>query len=842
MKLSELKQGEKASIVRVSGHGGFRKRIIEMGFVKGKVVQALQEAPLHDPVKYKVMGYEISLRRSEAELIEVVSEEEALRTLQKSEDVNSIVEEDFRRLALKKRKEITVALVGNPNCGKTTLFNVASGSKEHVGNYGGVTVDAKEGKFTQDGYTFRIVDLPGTYSLSAYSPEEKYVRKFLTEEMPDVVINVVDATNLERNFYLTTQLIDMHQHTIVALNMYDEFQKSGDRLDYKLLGNMLGVPFVPIIAKTGFGVIQLFRKVIKAYESSHIVGEEGMLIPHVKDDEILDEFLHEQNIAHKHDEKKSSRDLINKNSSAVYNLSRHVHINHGKVLEESIKRLRDYIFEKNHHLRSRYSFRYIAIKLLEKDAEMEALIRREENADKILKLRDEEQKKLHSILNVDAETAISDAKYGFIAGALKETYKENAKKTQNTLTAKLDNVLISKVWGYPIFILFMYIMFQATFSLGEYPMSWIESGVAYLSGLLGGKMADGPLKDLLIDGVLGGVGGVIVFLPNILILYFFISLMEDTGYMARAAFIMDKLMHKMGLHGKSFIPLIMGFGCNVPAIMATRTIENRTSRIITILINPLMSCSARLPVYLLLAGTFFPNHAGLVLFGIYATGIILAVLIARIFKKFLFRQDEVPFVMELPPYRFPTGKAIWSHTWDKGWQYLKKMGTIILLGSIVIWFLGYYPRPNVEGELTAEQRTEQLENSYIGKIGHSIEPAIKPLGFDWKIGVSLLSGVAAKEIVVSTMGVIYSGDAEEETASLSQKLQADTWSDGSKVFTPAVALGLMLFVLIYFPCLATIVAIKNETGAWKWAFFAVGYSVVLAWIMAFLVRVVSMVI
>lgn len=842
MKLSELKQGEKASIVKVSGHGGFRKRIIEMGFVKGKVVQALQEAPLHDPVKYKVMGYEISLRRSEAELIEVVSEEEALRTLNENEKVDGIVEEDFRRLALKKRKEITVALVGNPNCGKTTLFNIASGSKEHVGNYGGVTVDAKEGKFKQDGYTFRIVDLPGTYSLSAYSPEERYVRKFLTEEMPDVVINVVDATNLERNLYLTTQLIDMHQHTIVALNMYDEFQKSGDKLDYKLLGNMLGVPFVPIIAKTGFGTIQLFRNVIKVYESSHIVSEEGMLISHVKDDEILDEFLHEQNIAHKHDEKKSSRDLINKNSSTVFNLSRHVHINHGKVLEMSIKRLRDFLYEQNHHLRSRYSFRYISIKLLENDSEMEALIQEEENASKIFKLRDEEQKKLHSILKADAETAISDAKYGFIAGALKETYKENAKKTQNTLTAKLDNVLISKVWGYPIFILFMYIMFQATFSLGEYPMSWIESGVAYLSSLLDGKMADGPLKDLLIDGVLGGVGGVIVFLPNILILYFFISLMEDTGYMARAAFIMDKLMHKMGLHGKSFIPLIMGFGCNVPAIMATRTIENRISRIITILINPLMSCSARLPVYLLLAGTFFPNHAGLVLFGIYATGIILAVLIARIFKKFLFRQDEVPFVMELPPYRFPTGKAIWSHTWDKGWQYLKKMGTIILLGSIVIWFLGYYPRPNVEGELTAEQRTEQLENSYIGKIGHAIEPAIKPLGFDWKIGVSLLSGVAAKEIVVSTMGVIYSGDAEEETASLSQKLQADTWSDGSKVFTPAVALGLMLFVLIYFPCLATIVAIKNETGAWKWALFAVGYSVALAWIMAFLVRIVSLVI
>ncbi len=840
MKLSELKQGEKASIVKVSGHGGFRKRIIEMGFVKGKLVQSLQEAPLSDPVKYKVMGYEISLRRSEAELIEVISEEEALLTLQSENGVDTIVEEDFRKLALKKRKEIIVALVGNPNCGKTTLFNIASGSKEHVGNYSGVTVDAKEGRFEQDGYKFRIVDLPGTYSISAYSPEEKYVRKYLAEEMPDVVINVVDSTNLERNLFLTTQLIDMHQHTIVALNMYDEFQKSGDKLDYKALGRMLGVPFVPIIAKTGFGVIQLFRNVIKVYESTHIVSDEGMLIHSVKDDPILDEYLHEQNIAHKHDVKKTPRDLINESLGGGFDMSRHIHVNHGKVLEQSIKRVRDFLFAQNHHLRSLYSFRYLSVKLLEKDEDIVELIQGEPNAKEILKIRDEELNRLRSILKIDIETAISDAKYGFIAGALKETYTENTKKSKSTLTSKLDQVLISKFWGYPIFILFMYIMFQATFSLGEYPMAWIESGVAALSNLLGENMSEGPLKALLIDGVLGGVGGVIVFLPNILILYFFISLMEDTGYMARAAFIMDKLMHKMGLHGKSFIPLIMGFGCNVPAIMSTRTIENRNSRIITILINPLMSCSARLPVYLLLAGTFFPKNAGLVLFGVYAAGIILAVLIARLFKKFLFRKDEVPFVMELPPFRFPTGKAIWNHTWDKGYQYLKKMGTIILVGSIVIWFLGYYPRPNVEGELTAQQHTEQLENSYIGKIGHAIEPAIKPLGFDWKIGVSLLSGIAAKEIVVSTLGVIYSGNAEEETATLSQKMEAATWADGSKVYSPAVALGFMLFVLIYFPCLATFVAIKNETGEWKWAFFAVGYSLVLAWIIAFLVRIGSL--
>lgn len=839
MKLSDLKKGEKASIVKVSGHGGFRKRIIEMGFVKGKVVQSLQEAPLNDPVKYRVMGYEVSLRKSEAGMIEVISEEEAHKTLYADNGAETLIEEEeVRKLALKKRKEITVALVGNPNCGKTTLFNIASGSKEHVGNYSGVTVDAKEGYFVQDGYRFRIVDLPGTYSISAYSPEEKYVRDYISAEAPDVVVNVVDASNLERNLYLTTQLIDMHQHTIVALNMYDELQKSGDKLDYKLLGKKLGIPFVPMIAKTGFGVIQLFRSVIKMYESTHIISDEGFLIHSIKDDKLLDEYHHEVKIEHKHDVKKTAADLLMKNSENGNVQSKHIHINYGPEIEASIKRLRNVLVVEYHHLQTQYSFRYLSINLLENDKEISGLISAEPNGNKVLKIRDEEVARLQKTLNNDVETAISDSKYAFISGVLGESFTENKKRPRNPHTTKIDKILLSRFWGYPIFIFFMYLMFQATFSLGEYPMRWIESGVAWLSELVAGNMGEGPLKSLIVDGILGGVGGVIVFLPNILILYFFISLMEDTGYMARAAFIMDKLMSKMGLHGKSFIPLIMGFGCNVPAIMSTRTIENRNSRIITILINPLMSCSARLPVYLLLAGTFFPKNAGLVLFGVYATGIILAILIARLFKKFLFRKDEVPFVMELPPYRVPTGKSIWNHTWDKGYQYLKKMGTIILVGSIVIWFLGYYPRPKTE-VVTAEQHTEQLENSYIGKIGHAIEPAIKPLGFDWKIGVSLLSGIAAKEIVVSTLGVIYSGNAEESTTSLSSKLESATWSDGNKVYSPAVALGFMLFVLIYFPCLATFVAIKNETGEWKWAFFAVAYSLVLAWFIAYSVRVIS---
>lgn len=840
MKLSELKKGEKASIVKVMGHGGFRKRIIEMGFVKGKIVESLLEAPLNDPVKYRVMGYEVSLRRKETELIEVISEDEVLQTLQSENNIDTFEEEEeiVRRLALKKRKEITVALVGNPNCGKTTLFNNASGSKEHVGNYSGVTVDAKAGYFEQDGYKFKIVDLPGTYSISAYSPEEKYIRKFLTTETPDVVINVVDATNLERNLYLTSQLIDMHLHTIVALNMYDEFKNSGDKLDYKEMGNLLGMPFVPVIAKTGFGIIQLFRNVIKLYESTHIVGKEGVLIDQAKDDKLLDEYFHEHKIPHKHDIKKTASDLLESKKEQGTAQSKHIHINYGQVLEKSIKRLRDLLVNENHHLQTRFSFRYLSIKLLENDVELVEEIRNEHNGAIVLSVRDEEAKRIESELKTDVETAFSDAKYRFIGGILHNTYKENTKKNKNTLTVQVDKILIGKYWGFPIFILFMYLMFQGTFTLGDYPMQWIENGVVWLSDFLSQKMNSGPLKDLLIDGVLGGVGGVIVFLPNIIILYLFISLMEDTGYMARAAFIMDKLMHKMGLHGKSFIPLIMGFGCNVPAIMATRTIESRSNRIVTILINPLMSCSARLPVYLLLAGTFFPRQAGLMLFVVYATGIILAVLIALIFKRFIFKKEETPFVMELPPYRFPTGKSIWIHTWDRAHQYLKKMGTIILLGSIIIWFLGYYPRDSYKSAemMSAEQKTEQLENSYIGQVGHFIEPVIKPLGFDWKIGVALLSGVAAKEIVVSSLGVIYSaeiGDGDD-TATLSSKMESSVWEDGSPVFTKPVAFGLMLFVLIYFPCIATFVAIKNETGEWKWAFFAVGYSLVLAWVMAFL--------
>ena len=831
MKLSELKTGEKASIVKVMGHGGFRKRIVEMGFVKGKVVKSILNAPLNDPIKYSIMGYEVSLRRSEAALIEIVSEDEALKSSLPEESLYGFVDDEIvRRIALKKSKHLTVALVGNPNCGKTTLFNFAAGGHEHVGNYSGVTVDAHEGNFDFQGYSFTLVDLPGTYSLSAYSPEEKYVRKYISEEKPDIIVNVVDSTNLERNLYLTTQLIDMNVRTIVALNMYDEFEQSGDNLDYKKLGKLLGIPFVPTVAKKRFGIDELFRTAIKLYEGSEVIDSEGVLIPSIKDDELLDDYLHNIEIHHQHDKSRHISDLVGRHK--VHETVRHIHINHGNEIEKSIQRLKITVGQ-NESLRDNYSTRFLAIKLLEKDTEIEEIISHLPNANDILTLRNNEVERIKTELKENAESAITDSKYGFISGALKETLIDGKKKYKHKRTARIDAIVTHKYWGYPIFLLFIFTMFQSTFILGQYPKDWIGNFVNILGNLIQNNMAEGPLRDLLVHGIIGGVGGVIVFLPNILILYFFISLMEDSGYMARAAFIMDKIMHKMGLHGKSFIPLIMGFGCNVPAIMATRTIENRNSRMITILINPLMSCSARLPVYLLLAGAFFPNHAGLVLFGIYMTGIALAVIIARLLKRFMFSKDETPFVMELPPYRVPTLKSMFSHTWEKGDQYLRKMGTIILIGSIIVWFLGYYPRPEKTGQLTATEQMAQQENSYIGHIGHFIEPAIAPLGFDWKMGVSLLSGVAAKEIVVSTLSVIYTGNGNEKVSSLSQRLQSEIKPNGDHSFTPVVAISMMLFVLIYFPCLATMVAIKNETNSWGWALFSTGYSLVLAWLMAF---------
>ena len=814
MRLSELRTGEKGVIVKVLGHGGFRKRIVEMGFIKGKTVEVILNAPLKDPIKYRLLGYEISLRRQEADMIEVVSEQEA-RTMQNpyhgsiTEDV-PVSESELVALAKGKRRTINVALVGNPNCGKTSLFNIASGAHEHVGNYSGVTVDAKEGFFDFQGYHFRIVDLPGTYSLSAYTPEELYVRKHIIEETPDVIINVADSSNLERNFYLTTQLIDMNVRMVIALNMYDELESSGNKLDYIKLSQLIGVPMIPTVCRRGEGIDQLFHVIIGIYEGGDFLSQKG---------EIRSEILEDLRDWHKtyvpdhefgsHKEEEDARPR---------GYMRHIHINHGPELERSIEEVKKAISQ-NEDIRHKYSTRFLSIKLLENDKEIENFISTLPNGKEIIAIRNKETLRIRKVMNEDSEQAITDAKYGFITGALKETFTDNHLEKEQT-TRVIDSIVTHRIWGYPIFFLFLYIMFEGTFVLGDYPMQGIEWLVDQLGNLIRNNMAEGPLKDLLIDGIIGGVGGVIVFLPNILILYFFISILEDSGYMARAAFIMDKIMHRMGLHGKSFIPLIMGFGCNVPAIMATRTIEDRKSRLITMLVNPLMSCSARLPIYLVMIGAFFPNCASFMLLCIYTAGILLAVIMARIFSKFLVKGEDSPFVMELPPYRMPTSKSIMRHTWEKGAQYLKKMGGIIMIASIIIWFLGYYPQHDAY-----ENVAEQQENSYIGQIGKAIEPVIKPLGFDWKVGIGLISGVGAKELVVSTLGVLYTNEGDVENVNLSNRIP----------ITPLVALAYMLFVLIYFPCIATFAAIKQESGSWKWAIFTAGYTTGLAWLVAFTV-------
>lgn len=786
MRLSDLNTGEKAVVVKVLGHGAFRKRIMEMGFVSGQTVTVLLNAPLKDPIKYKVMEYEVSLRRSEAHLVEVERESDIQSNVQDKQIPQTSESDDEKRALYNKSKTINIALVGNPNCGKTSLFNIASGAHEHVGNYSGVTVDAKEGYFTYKGYRINIYDLPGTYSLAAYSPEELYVRRYLKNETPDIIVNVVVASNLERNLYLTTELIDMDYRMVIALNMYDELEQSGGKLDYEQLGNMIGVPIVPTISRTGWGVSQLFDTIIDVYEG--------------------------------------------RNKSV-----RHVHVNLGPIIEPAVTRIKNKL-KSDPKCALQFSPRYLAIKLLEGDKEVKQILRSATHFDELEQMRDEEAKKIEKALNEDVESAIVNEKYGFISGALRETYQPGDREEAKT-TRIVDSLVTNKVIGFPIFLFLMWLMFEATFVLGAYPMEWIQSGVDWLSSFFSETLSPGPLKDLLVDGIIGGVGGVIVFLPNILILYLFISVMEDSGYMARAAFIMDKIMHKIGLHGKSFIPLVMGFGCNVPAIMACRTIESRSSRLITILINPFMSCSARLPIYVLLIGTFFPRHASFVFLALYLLGIIVAVISAKLLRKFLFKTDETPFVMELPPYRMPTMKATLRHMWGKTEQYLRKMGGIILVASIIVWFLSYFPRNEAEDlrPLTVEETAMQQQNSYLGKLGQWIAPAVEPLGFNWKVSIALISGTAAKELIVSTIGVLYSESETEGNANLSQKLTAPNPLTGEPDFTPLIAISFMIFVLLYFPCLASIAAIKQESGSWKWAAFSVIYNTGVAWVCAFLV-------
>jgi ferrous iron transport protein B len=806
--LYDLSEGEEGVILKIKGRGQFRQRLSEMGFVVGKKVSVIKKAPLRDPIEYKIMGYHISLRNSEAQLI-IVDRETKVTEFQVSNGV--LISEDDNSSWLEKSRDIQVALVGNPNSGKTTFFNYASGSREKVGNYAGVTVDSKEAGYKQSGYSFSIVDLPGTYSIKSYSPEEIYIRNYIFDNKPDIVINIVDASNIERNLYLTTQLIDMGVQIVIALNMYDELEKKGNVLDHISLGKLLGVPVIPTISSKGTGIKDLFQKVIEVYENREPIV-------------------------------------------------RHIHINYGTEIENSICSLQSKIkIEENRSFTNIISARYLSIELLENDKEYSKNITRCVNSDEIIEAAKKEYHRLEKLFSDPLETVITDLRYGFISGALKETLKVNKiEKLQKTQI--IDNYLTNKYLGIPIFIFFMWFTFFTTFKLGGYPKHWMELGTGKLSELISNILPSGIMRDFLVDGIIGGVGGVIVFLPNIIILFLFISFMEDTGYMARAVFIMDKLMHKIGLHGKSFIPLFMGFGCNVPAIMATRIIESRRDRLITMLITPFMSCSARLPVYILFISAFFAKSQGTVLFLLYMLGALFAILSALFLRHVFFKSEEIPFVMELPPYRIPTIRSIIKHVWFRTGLYFKKIGGVILLASVIVWILTNFPRTvvysrNYSGEiekveksglninekalsikeLKLEQNSEKQSKSFMGLIGRTIEPVMKPLGFDWRLSVSIVSGLAAKEVVVSTLGVIFQADHGSGKGSLVEKIQTQHDSSGKVLFTPLIAFSFMLFILTYFPCIGVVEAIRRESGSVKWAVFTIVYTTAIAWLLSFTV-------
>lgn len=812
LTLADMTTGTKCIIVKVNGHGGLRHRLMELGFVKGETVTVIKNAPLLDPVEYQVMQAHISLRRSEADKIEVVTIDDVDAG---SSDYNGTISEDVIANVIKeKTNNITVALVGNPNAGKTSFFNHATGLHEKVGNYSGVTVDFKVGTFYHNGYTINLVDLPGTYSITEFSPEERYVRDYLTKNNPDLVLNIVDASNLERNLFLTTQLVDMNVRIVMALNMYDEMRAKGDSFNYKALGKMMGFPIVPTTAVKGIGITEVLETIIDVYEGKK-------------------------------------------------NLSKHIHINYGRDIEDAIVPIKKLI-EVNKDIINIYPSRYIAINVLENSQSTVEEIKNLPNGEEIISNAVAKRQELEKDYDEDVYTLLTNARYAFIRGALAETYRKNEGKIKNQ-AYKADDVITNKWLGFPILIFFLWVMFQTTFTIGAYPQGWIESAVEWFGSHVASWMNEGILRDLIVDGIIAGVGGVLVFLPNILILFFFISILEDTGYMARAAFIMDRLMHKIGLHGKSFIPFLIGFGCSVPAVMATRTLENRKDRIVTTLVLPFMSCSARLPVYLLFVAAFFDKNQGFILLSIYLIGAIIAILTALLLNKTAFKGLSEQFVMELPPYRIPTMRNTMIHIWDKSVQYLQKMATVILVASVIIWALEYFPRDcekadviaqemksvesnvNISEEekaaaiksLELQQDAVLSENSYMGRLGHVIEPMVRPCGFDWRMGVSLTTGIAAKEVVVSTLGVLLqASDEEESSTSLIQKVRTQRWTSGPKegelLFTPLVAFGFMVFVLISTPCFATIAAVRREAG-WKAVLFTLFYNTGIAWIVSFLI-------
>ena len=715
------------------------------------------------------------------------------------------------------KSNVTVALAGNPNSGKTTVFNNLTGARQHVGNWPGVTVEKKEGHFQKNGCDIKVVDLPGTYSLTAYSLEEIIARDFVVKDNPDVVMNIVDASNLERNLYLAVQMIELGANVMIVLNMTDVADSRGMKINVALLSELLGVPVIPAVAARNKGMIEITESML------------GMTQGKPRGKEIT--------------------------------------ISYGKEVEKEIAKLVN-IIEEGGALIQDYKPRWLAVKLLEGDKVMTAAVADAPGSGNIAHAVEQSRDRIRNILGDEPETIIADRRYGFISGLAREVVTRPL-VDRRTLSDKIDSVVTNRALGLPIFLVLMWLTFQLTFTLGTPPMDWIDAGFAWLGGQAGALLGDSLAGSLVVDGIIGGVGGVLIFLPNILLLFLAIALLEDTGYMARAAFIMDRVMHKAGLHGKSFIPMLIGFGCNVPAIMATRTLENRRDRLVTILVAPLMSCGARLPVYILLAGAFFPARtAGHVIFSMYLIGIGFAIIMAKLFRRFLVTGPSTPFVMELPPYRLPMAKSVIIHMWERGWLYVKKAGTVILSIALIMWFLMAVPltfpgqhaleadlkaaaaragqqarESNVEPGSDAYQKLyapaaaieneiagKQIENSIAGRIGHAIEPVFKPLGFDWKMDISIIAAFAAKEIVVSTLGTIYSiGAADETSEGLREQLRKDP------VFNPLVAYVLMLFTLLTVPCMATVAVIKRETNSWTWPLFSIAYQSALAWVICFIV-------
>ncbi len=705
------------------------------------------------------------------------------------------------------QRPLVVALAGNPNSGKTTIFNNLTGANQHVGNYPGVTVEKKEGNFTFQGRHIRLIDLPGTYSLSAYSIEEIIARNFIIEDRPDVVIDIVDASNIERNLYLTTQLLELGIPVIIALNMSDMARNRGMITDEKVLSQLLAVPVVQTVGHKRQGMDELLQATIE------LVGNKDAYEPAL--------------------------------------------VNYNKEFEEELNRLTQQ-FEEHRIAFDNYRPRWVALKLLEDDAEIKKYIARQTNGPKIIETAEEGRGRIESLFGDSPATVISDRRYGFISGACSEATTLTAHH-RHDVSDKIDMALIHPILGLPIFAFLMWLMFNLTFTLGEKPMEWIEAGVAGLSDLMIAILPEGLLSSLIVDGIIGGVGGVIVFLPNIMLLFLVIAILEDTGYMARAAFVMDRIMHKIGLHGKSFIPMLIGFGCTVPALMSSRILEDKTDRLVTMHVTNFMSCGARLPVYILICGAFWPQHAGNVVFSIYALGVITAIAMIKLLRSTRFKGMSAPFIMELPPYRVPTLRSLVIHMWERSWLYLRKAGTIILGISIIMWFLMTFPMKSEfdkdydalaeaatqsyqSGQITAKEQeqliasyegtkaAENIEHSFAGRIGKLIEPIIQPLGLDWRLGIALFAGFAAKEVVVSTMGTIYGvGEVDEESSSLRQKLASDP------KYSPLIAYSFLVFILLYMPCMAAMAVFLRESGSVRELLFQVGYTTALAWFMAFVV-------